>query len=30
MALTDSKPALLALEDGRTFRGRSWGAEGEA
>src|SRR4051812_49922298 len=24
------KPALLALEDGRTFRGRSWGAEGEA
>jgi carbamoyl-phosphate synthase small subunit len=29
MALTDSKPALLALEDGRTFRGRSWGAEGE-
>jgi carbamoyl-phosphate synthase small subunit len=29
MALTDSKPALLALEDGRAFRGRSWGAEGE-
>ncbi len=29
MALTDSKPALLALEDGRVFRGRSWGAEGE-
>jgi carbamoyl-phosphate synthase small subunit len=27
--LSDSKPALLALEDGRTFRGRSWGAEGE-
>ena len=24
------KPALLALEDGRTFRGRSWGAPGEA
>ena len=24
------KPALLALEDGRAFRGRSWGAEGEA
>ena len=24
------KPALLALEDGRTFRGRSWAAEGEA
>ncbi len=23
-------PALLALEDGRTFRGRSWAAEGEA
>ena len=23
------KPAVLALEDGRTFRGRSWGAEGE-
>jgi carbamoyl-phosphate synthase small subunit len=23
-------PALLALEDGRTFRGTSWGAEGEA
>ena len=23
------KPALLALEDGRTFRGRSWAAEGE-
>src|SRR3954471_16877643 len=30
MALTDSKPALLALEDGRVFRGRSWGAEGES
>src|SRR3982751_6503797 len=30
MALTVSKPALLALEDGRVFRGRSWGAEGEA
>jgi carbamoyl-phosphate synthase small subunit len=29
MAITDSKPALLALEDGRVFRGRSWGAEGE-
>jgi carbamoyl-phosphate synthase small subunit len=25
----DNKPALLALEDGRCFRGRSWGAEGE-
>ena len=24
------KPALLALEDGRTFRGRSWAADGEA
>jgi len=23
-------PALLALEDGRTFRGRAWAAEGEA
>ncbi|HUQ32054.1 MAG TPA: glutamine-hydrolyzing carbamoyl-phosphate synthase small subunit [Pyrinomonadaceae bacterium] len=29
MTLTDSKPALLALEDGRVFRGSSWGAEGE-
>jgi carbamoyl-phosphate synthase small subunit len=25
-----SKPAILVLEDGRTFRGRSFGAEGEA
>jgi carbamoyl-phosphate synthase small subunit len=25
-----SKPALLALEDGRTFRGRSWAADGES
>ena len=25
-----TKPALLVLEDGRSFRGRSWGAEGEA
>ena len=24
-----NQPALLALEDGRTFRGRSWAAEGE-
>jgi carbamoyl-phosphate synthase small subunit len=24
------KPALLALEDGRVFRGRAWAAEGEA
>src|SRR3982751_4527077 len=28
--LTVSKPALLALEDGRVFRGRSWGADAEA
>jgi len=27
--MTENKPALLALEDGRKFRGRSWGAEGE-
>ena len=27
---SEIKAALLALEDGRTFRGRSWGAEGEA
>lgn len=26
---TKLRPALLALEDGRTFRGRSWAAEGE-
>src|SRR6266699_1728958 len=25
-----NKPALLALEDGRTFRGRSWAADGES
>lgn len=25
-----TKPALLVLEDGRAFRGRSWGAEGES
>lgn len=25
-----SKPALLVFEDGRVFRGRAWGAEGEA
>src|SRR5918911_27595 len=25
----ERKPALLALEDGRTFRGRAWGATGE-
>ncbi|HEX8475313.1 MAG TPA: glutamine-hydrolyzing carbamoyl-phosphate synthase small subunit [Pyrinomonadaceae bacterium] len=28
--MRDLKPALLALEDGRTFRGRAWGASGEA
>src|SRR6266513_1029412 len=28
--MRNSKPALLALEDGVTFRGRSWAAEGEA
>jgi carbamoyl-phosphate synthase small subunit len=27
--MLDRTPALLALEDGRTFRGRSWAAEGE-
>ncbi|MFN2599364.1 MAG: carbamoyl phosphate synthase small subunit, partial [Pyrinomonadaceae bacterium] len=27
--MSDARPALLALEDGRTFRGRAWGAEGE-
>jgi len=27
--MSEDKFALLALEDGRTFRGRSWGAEGE-
>lgn len=29
MNFRNLKPALLALEDGRTFRGRSWAAEGE-
>src|SRR5256714_4129109 len=29
MAANESKPALLVLEDGRSFRGRAWGAEGE-
>jgi len=29
MIVRNQKPALLALEDGRTFRGRSWAAEGE-
>src|SRR6266851_2043639 len=28
-SLNNRNPALLALEDGRTFRGRSWAAEGE-
>ena len=28
--MRDQKPALLALEDGRTFHGRSWAADGEA
>jgi len=28
--MKESKPALLALEDGRTFRGRAWAADGEA
>ena len=28
--MNDSKQAILALEDGRCFRGRSWGAPGEA
>src|SRR5712691_4324407 len=30
MTLKNTRPALLALEDGRIFRGRSWAAEGEA
>jgi carbamoyl-phosphate synthase small subunit len=30
MEKRENKPALLVLEDGRAFRGRSWGAEGEA
>jgi carbamoyl-phosphate synthase small subunit len=28
--MNTQKPALLALEDGRNFRGRSWGADGES
>ena len=28
--MIQNKPAILALEDGRTFRGRSWGAAGES
>ena len=27
--MSNKRAALLALEDGRTFRGRSWAAEGE-
>jgi carbamoyl-phosphate synthase small subunit len=27
--MSSKTPALLALEDGRTFRGTSWGAQGE-
>jgi carbamoyl-phosphate synthase small subunit len=27
--MRNQKPAILALEDGRAFRGRSWAAEGE-
>lgn len=30
MNINELKPALLALEDGRVFRGRSWGADAEA
>jgi carbamoyl-phosphate synthase small subunit len=29
MTIRNSNPALLALEDGRVFRGRSWAAAGE-
>ncbi len=28
--MNKNKPAILALEDGRVFRGRSWAAEGES
>ena len=28
--MENSKPAILALEDGRVWRGRTWAAEGEA
>jgi carbamoyl-phosphate synthase small subunit len=28
--MSETKPALLVLEDGRTFRGRAWGADAEA
>lgn len=30
MPVRNQSPALLALEDGRTFRGRSWAADGES
>jgi carbamoyl-phosphate synthase small subunit len=30
MTTKETKPALLVLEDGRAFRGRAWGADGEA
>jgi carbamoyl-phosphate synthase small subunit len=30
MTTRNQNPALLALEDGRVFRGRSWAADGEA
>ena len=30
MTVRNQSPALLALEDGRVFRGRSWAAEGES
>jgi carbamoyl-phosphate synthase small subunit len=30
MTTNEKRPALLVLEDGRAFRGRAWGAEGEA
>jgi carbamoyl-phosphate synthase small subunit len=30
VSTTNHKPAILALEDGRVFRGRSWAADGEA
>jgi carbamoyl-phosphate synthase small subunit len=30
MTVRNHKPALLALEDGRIFRGRSWAAQGES
>ncbi len=30
MTRSNQNPAMLALEDGRTFRGRSWAADGES